>query len=89
MTNWREALHQAYRNLCFAHASFVVLPKATALTASRYSAEFHRRNVGLCFVENSVATVVLESNVVAPLQPWLADLAAVAANKDSRAHIRV
>ncbi len=34
LTDWRTALHQAYRNTCFAHASYVVLPKKTALTAT-------------------------------------------------------
>jgi len=33
---WREALHQAYRNTCFADYSYVVLPKKSARTAARH-----------------------------------------------------
>jgi hypothetical protein len=84
LTRWRVALHQAHRNLCFAHASFVVLPKGIAVIASRYSAEFQRRNVGLCYVDGDAVVVVLNPSSEDPLQPWLANLAAVAANKEPR-----
>src|SRR2546427_5324293 len=33
LKDWRYALDQAYRNTCFAHKSYVVVPEATALTA--------------------------------------------------------
>lgn len=36
LTDWKTALQQAYRNTCFAHTSYVVLPKAAALRAGQY-----------------------------------------------------
>ena len=33
LTDWKYALHQAYRNTCFAHRSFVLLPKEAAIAA--------------------------------------------------------
>jgi len=35
LKDWKYALHQAYRNTCFARQSFVLLPKAVALGDSR------------------------------------------------------
>jgi hypothetical protein len=35
LADWRSALHQAFRNRCFAHRSYVLLPKDTALRAYR------------------------------------------------------
>src|SRR5438105_2952246 len=47
LSDWKTALHQAYRNTCFAHSSYVVLPKKTALVAFRFVGEFEKRGVGL------------------------------------------
>jgi hypothetical protein len=75
LTRWRDALHQAYRNLCFAHRSFVVLPRAAAERASRFPREFSRRNVGLCYVENGEIVVLLAPGHSDPVLPWLSERA--------------
>ena len=71
LTKWRDALHQAYRNRCFARRSFVVVPRPVALVAMRYDEEFRRRKVGLCFVDNRHITVLIDAADNEPLQPWL------------------
>lgn len=72
LANWREALHQAYRNTCFATNSYVVLPKDVALAAYCYSAEFEERGIGLCYVDGDALVVLQESPSTLPLEPWLA-----------------
>ncbi len=72
LKNWKLALHQAYRNLCFAHRSFVLLPKAAALTAMASVAEFEARGVGLCYIDGSEVVVLHDSPHSLPLEPWLA-----------------
>jgi hypothetical protein len=84
LERWREAMHQAYRNRCFADMSFVVLPKDVALIAAGFHGEFQRRGVGICYVDTTDGVVVLTEGVCAtPLQPWLraraAECAAVSA----------
>lgn len=71
LTRWRTALQQAYRNTCFAHRSYVVLPWRVAQVAQKYSSEFDRRSVGLCTVHSGQVVVLHEARNVAPLQPWL------------------
>lgn len=69
---WRDALHQAYRNRCFANRSYVVLPSAAACHAVQYEQEFRRRRVGLCSVSaKGGIEVLLETELLTPLQPWL------------------
>jgi|GEM_PF-1776810 hypothetical protein len=75
LERWRAALHQAYRNTCFAHRSYVVLPKEVALRAQRYTAEFDRRGVGLCYVDKEGLVVLKEATKSEPIQPWLSGLA--------------
>src|SRR6266853_5633998 len=53
LKDWKTALHQAYRNTCFAHSSYVLLPKDTALNAMRYLGEFVSRGVGLCYIDGA------------------------------------
>jgi hypothetical protein len=72
LVKWREALQQAYRNTCFAHRSYVVLPKNTALLAHRYSAEFALRDIGICYIWQDGVIVLQEAGKADPLQPWLA-----------------
>lgn len=72
LKDWKSALHQAYRNTCFAHQSYVVLPKSTAFTALSYLAEFEKRGVGLCYVDSGSVTILQASPSIAPLEPWLA-----------------
>ena len=72
LTDWRTALHQAYRNRCFAHRSYVLLPKVVALRAHEYAAEFEQRQVGLCYIDGIDEIVVLqEAPHAKPLQEWL------------------
>jgi hypothetical protein len=73
---WRDALWQAYRNLCFAHRSYVLLPEKLAKHAHRYSAEFERAGVGICSLGPSGVSVLLEAQSSQPLQPWLTSAAA-------------
>jgi len=63
LTDWKTALHQAYRNTCFAHSSYVVLPKKTALAAVKF---------GLCYVDESALVVLRASSHTEPIEPWLA-----------------
>jgi hypothetical protein len=77
LKDWRCALDQAYRNTCFAHKSYVVVPEATALTAFSYVAEFKRRGVGLCYVDVAGEVCVLEEpELSTPIEPWVAMQAA-------------
>jgi len=71
LKNWKAALHQAYRNTCFAHCSYVVLPKEVALDAFRFVGEFEKRGVGLCYVATDLV-VLHESSHNQPIEPWLA-----------------
>lgn len=71
LLKWREALHQAYRNTCFANKSYVLLPLKAAFAAHQFQGEFARRNVGLCYLDKGKAVVLREATKVLPLQPWL------------------
>ncbi len=75
LTRWREALQQAYRNTCFAHKSYVLLPRATAGRAQQYSAEFARRGVGLCSLVENNLVVVHDSRLNKPIHQWLVEKA--------------
>jgi hypothetical protein len=72
LKDWKYALHQAYRNTCFAHQSFVLLPKKVALAAAAFRAEFERRGVGLCYIDCTALVVIYNAPVSIPLEPWLA-----------------
>lgn len=76
LLNWKEAMHQAYRNTCFAHESYVVLPCNVAQRAIRWDAEFTRRGVGVCTVESGVLKIVHPARKAPPLQNWLSQRAA-------------
>ena len=71
LMRWRHALQQAYRNKCFAHRSYVLLPHKVAEHAFRYRIEFERRRVGLCTILENRLLVLCDSLKVEPLQPWL------------------
>lgn len=75
LAKWRDALRQAYRNTCFAHRSYVLLPKEAAMRASRAGADFTRRQVGICYLEDGVQ-ILQEAAEVKPLKPWLSARAA-------------
>jgi hypothetical protein len=84
LKDWRCALDQAYRNTCFAHKSYVVVPEATGLTAFGYLAEFKRRGVGLCCIDNvGEISVLVEPEVSIPIEPWIATRAASHVRSDN------
>jgi hypothetical protein len=84
LTKWSEAVHQAYRNTCFAHGSYVILPEDTAGLASKYFSEFRARSVGLCSIINGSIHVILPAVHQKPIQPWLTGVA-VARSRDQAA----
>ena len=75
LSKWKDAMRQAYRNTCFAHQSYVLLPKETAIRASRCLNEFSRRGVGICYIDGGVV-ILQEAEEQTPIQPWLSNLAA-------------
>lgn len=75
LLRWKDALDQAYRNTCFAHRSYVVLPPKAAARAAQYSAEFERRGVGICSVDHGRLEVLLEARAAEPLQQVLSQRA--------------
>jgi len=83
LKRWREALQQAYRNTCFAHLSYVLLPKSAARIAIHYEAEFVRRRVGLCFIDDGQLIVAFHPPRLEPIQPWLSAAAARCAMGES------
>ena len=71
LVDWRTALHQAFRNRCFANRSYVLLPKDTAMRAHRFVAEFDRRQVGICYLGDTEIVVLHSVAQSVPLEPWL------------------
>ncbi|MCU7925655.1 MAG: hypothetical protein KZQ97_04340 [Candidatus Thiodiazotropha sp. (ex Dulcina madagascariensis)] len=71
LTRWKVAVHQAFKNTCFAEESYVVLPKSIALRAYTQQGEFLKRRVGLCYVEDSNIVILLAAPRVSPLNLWL------------------
>lgn len=75
LTDWKKALNQAYRNTSFSHYSYVVLPMGFAPKVAKYSQEFTRRKVGLCFVDDSEIRIEIPASKTTPIQPWLTESA--------------
>lgn len=75
LRKWKEALHQAYRNLCFANASFVVMPQELGANMARRRGEFRRFGIGLCTISEDRIDVIYQPPAVQPLQPWLKERA--------------
>lgn len=75
LTDWKKALNQAYRNTSFSHYSYVVLPSVVAAKVTKYSHEFTRRKVGLCFVDDSEISVEIPASRTTPIQRWLTESA--------------
>jgi len=71
LRKWQIALHQAFRNKCFANLSYVVLPEDTAIRAQRHAEEFAKRSVGLCYVKQGKVVVTLPTVPEQSIQPWL------------------
>ncbi len=76
LTKWRDAMHQAYRNTCFAHHTYIVVPEETAYKALLCTGEFMRRSVGICYVCDGKVIVVHEAPRVSPSLPYLSEKAA-------------
>lgn len=68
---WRHAMHQAYRNGCFANYSYVILPTYTAKIAVNHLVEFKKRSVGLCSATPGRIHVLIPAPEIEPIQPWL------------------
>ena len=83
LTRWRDALHQAYRNTCFAHQSFVLLPEPISNKATCHAADFAKRSVGLCHLRNGSLIVSLPAVHQNPIQPWLSEVAISTATEHS------
>lgn len=75
LTDWRKALHQAWRNTSFANRAYVVLPRHGAQQALRHRDQFEKRGVGLCVVDDGGIEVMIESTQNEPVLPWLHDKA--------------
>lgn len=60
LTNWRQALKQAYRYRRFSHESFVLLPMQGAKKALEHQSMFVRYNIGLIGLEFNKAHFLLE-----------------------------
>ena len=75
LEKWMEAMHQAYRNTCFAHLSYVVLPESIVKRAQRRMWDFARRCVGICYIKDAIV-VSLPAGWQSPIQPWLSRAAA-------------
>ena len=75
LREWRRALDQAYRNTCFAHVSFVLLPPTVLDAARRSEYEFSRRGVGLCTIRNNQVVVAIAARIQEPVQLWLSQQA--------------
>jgi hypothetical protein len=84
LKKWSQAMQQAYRNTCFAHSSFVVLPESTARLAHRYCRDFTRRSIGLCSITDGEVFVLVPAVHQEPIQPWLSNIAISKSGGNSR-----
>jgi hypothetical protein len=82
LKKWTKAMHQAYRNTCFAHSSYIVLPDDVAQIAQVNTAAFKRRSVGICSIKGNAIVVHLPANRNEPIQPWLTRAAIHRAGSD-------
>jgi hypothetical protein len=69
LRDWRRAMQQAYRNSSFAHYSYVALPAAAADKAN--TAEFVKRNIGLCSIDRGEVKITIAAPKQEPLKPWI------------------
>jgi hypothetical protein len=75
LERWRDGIRQAYRNTCFAHLSYLILPEESAHVAARAIGEFSRHSVGLCVASRGYVEVVIPSPHHEPIQPWISKAA--------------
>ena len=70
LTQWKVALHQAYRATSFANRAYVVMPAGVATRVLAHRHEFDRRRVGLCAMQpDGTITVLHEAPRVVPYMP--------------------
>lgn len=86
LSNWRKAIHQAWRNTSFANQVYVVLPRKHATAAIKNRAEFDARGVGLCVVDEGGVEVLIRSTINQPVMPWLNNKAMSALVFNGRIH---
>lgn len=70
LKNWKVALHQARRNTCYAHYSYVVLPHSHMPALGKY-VDFARHGVGLICVSQTKMHVAVPAQEHDPLMPWV------------------
>jgi hypothetical protein len=75
LSRWRIAVDQAYRNLAFAHYSYVLLPSGAVDNALKHSHEFERRGLGLCSISSNGINIEIPAPQKKPLLPWLTKIA--------------
>ena len=73
LEKWKYAIHQAYRNRCYANQSYVLLPHDVAIQVCTYRHELDLRGVGVCSIEEDTISILYEAPIDIPLQPWLYD----------------
>ena len=71
LTDWRRAIHQAYRNTTFALRSYVVLPDQVARRAEGSTDLFTSHGVGLCACAARGLSILIEARESDPLMEWL------------------
>jgi len=75
LTKWQKALDQARRNSCYAHYSYVVLPKMNAKTAIKNRNKFRQHGVGLLTFGNGKPKLEIRPVSRKPFVPWLTEAA--------------
>jgi hypothetical protein len=76
LLKWKDALHQAYRNFCFAHFSYIVVPMKLATRLEQRAAEFKKYSIGLCYLSDDMDIVCpIPAGFKTPIQPGLTERA--------------
>lgn len=70
LKNWKVALHQARRNTCYAHYSYVVLPDSHMPHLGKH-VDFARHGVGLICVSHTEMRIAVPAQEHEPLMPWV------------------
>ena len=75
LVKWRVALVQAYRNTCFSHYSYMVLPEKVAFRALSHDVDLNLRAVGVCSIQDGKIKVLHRACRTDPIQPRLSSRA--------------
>ena len=76
LRKWRDGAQQAYRNRCFAHYSYLLLPETSANKLVLDSGQIERMQLGILVLAGKEVLVSRVAPRSQPIQPWLCDLAA-------------